>query len=79
VERRISGGAREVLGGKACIAGNVPLSLLSVGTPAEVWTYCERLVDSVGHDGGFILGPSGQTEDVRIENVKAMVDFAKQT
>ena len=31
-----------------------------------------------GRDGGFIMGPSGQTEDVKIENVKAMVDFTKE-
>ena len=70
--------AKEVLGGKACIAGNVPISLLTVGTPDEVRAYCRNLMDTVGRDGGFILGPSGQTEDVKIENVKAMVDFAKE-
>ena len=32
----------------------------------------------MGHDGGFIVGASGQTEDVKIENVKAMVDFTKE-
>ncbi|MBN1320758.1 MAG: hypothetical protein JXA87_07955, partial [Thermoleophilia bacterium] len=69
--------AKEVLGGKTCIAGDVPIALLSVSTPDEVRAYCERLIDTVGRDGGFILGPSGQTEDVKIENIKAMVDFAK--
>jgi uroporphyrinogen-III decarboxylase len=70
--------AKEVVGGTACIAGNVPISLLSVGTPDDVRAYCKGLIDSVGREGGFILGPSGQTEDVKIENVKAMVDFAKE-
>jgi Uroporphyrinogen decarboxylase (URO-D) len=70
--------AKEVVGGKACIAGNVPVSLLTLGTPEEVRAYCKELIDSVGREGGFIMGPSGQTEDVKIENVKAMVDFTKE-
>ena len=70
--------AKEVLGGKACLAGNVPIALLSVGTPDDVRRYCKDLIDGVGRDGGFIMGPSGQTEDVKVENVKAMVDFTKE-
>jgi uroporphyrinogen-III decarboxylase len=70
--------AKEVLGGTACIAGNVPIALLTVGTPHDVRAYCKDLIDNVAREGGFIMGPSGQTEDVRIENVKAMVDFTKE-
>jgi hypothetical protein len=70
--------AKDILGHKACIAGNVPIALLTVGTPDDVRGYCKDLIDSVGRDGGFIMGPSGQTEDVRIENVKAMVEFTKE-
>ena len=70
--------AKEVLSGKACIAGNVPVSLLAVGTPDDVRDYCRKLMDTVGQDGGFILGPSGQTEDVKIENVEAMMECAKE-
>jgi len=70
--------AKEILGGTACIAGNVPMALLTVGTPDDVRAYCKDLIDTVGRYGGFIMGPSGQTEDVKIENVKAMVDFTKE-
>ena len=70
--------ARDVLSGRACIAGNVPNALLTVGSPEEVRAYCKKLIDTMGRDGGFIMGPSGQTEDVRIENVRAMVDFTKE-
>jgi len=70
--------AKQVLGGRACIAGNVPIALLSVGTPDQVRAYCNDLIDKVGRDGGFILGPSGQTEDVKIENIEAMVESAKE-
>jgi uroporphyrinogen-III decarboxylase len=70
--------AKEVLHGRACIAGNVPLALLKVGSPDDVRAYCKDLIDTVGRDGGFIMGSSGQTDDVRIENVKTMVDFTKE-
>jgi len=70
--------AKEVLGGKACIAGSVPIALLTVGTPDQVRAYCKDLIDHVAGDGGFIMGPSGQTEDVKVENVKAMVDLTKE-
>lgn len=69
--------AKEVLRGKACIAGNVPISLLTLGTADDVRAYCRGLIDTIGSDGGFILGPSGQTEDVKIENVKAMADSTR--
>ncbi len=70
--------AKEVLRGKACIAGNVPIALLTVGSPEDVRAYCKDLIDTVAPGGGFIMGPSGQTEDVKIENVKAMVDFTRE-
>ena len=43
--------AKEVLGGKVCIGGNVPLSLLTTGTPDQVKEYCKMLIDTVGKDG----------------------------
>jgi len=70
--------AKEVLGDVACLAGNVPLALLTVGTTDQVRSYCKELIDTVGRDGGFILGPSGQTDDVKVENVKTMIDFTKE-
>jgi uroporphyrinogen-III decarboxylase len=70
--------ARETLHGKACIAGNVPATLLTVGTPEQVRAYCKELIDLMGRDGGFIMGSSGQMDEAKVENVKAMVDFTKQ-
>ena len=72
------GKAKEVLSGIACIAGNVPLALLTVGTADQVRAYCKALIDTVAADGGFIMGPSGSTDDVKPENVKAMIDFTKE-
>jgi len=47
---------KEILRDHACIMGDVPPALLSLGTPGEVTAYCRRLIDVVGEGGGLILG-----------------------
>ena len=47
--------AKEVLGGIACIQGNVPNTLLQLGTVEEVQDYCRDLIEAVAPGGGFIL------------------------
>jgi uroporphyrinogen-III decarboxylase len=69
--------ARDTLKGKACICGNVPLSLATVGTPDEVRAYCKKMIDLMGKDGGYIMSLSGSSDMVKIENVKAMIDVTK--
>jgi uroporphyrinogen-III decarboxylase len=70
--------AKEVLGGHVCIQGNVPASLLQMGDAEAVRRYCKWLIDVVGKDGGFILGPRSVVDEVKIENLKAMVDFTRE-
>jgi uroporphyrinogen-III decarboxylase len=70
--------AKKILGGKVCIGGNVPLSILTTGTPDQVRTYCKKLIDTVGKDGGYIMSAAGSPEDAKIENIKAMIDFTKE-
>jgi len=70
--------AKETVGEVACIAGNVPLPLLSVGTVSEVKDYCKTLIDTVGRNGGFILSTAGEMGAARPENVKVMIDFTKE-
>ena len=62
-----------MLGGIACVRGNVPASLLNTGTPEEVDAYCRKLIEVVGKDGGFILdGAVGVPDEAKLENVLAM-------
>ena len=62
-----------------CIRGNVPASLLCLGSPQDVETYCKKLIDMVGKGGGFILdGAIGTPDDARPENVRAMADFTRK-
>ena len=69
---------KEVLGGHMCIAGNVPSSLLQTGSTQEVRDYCKWLIDVVGKDGGYIMAPRSSIDEVKPENLKAMIDFTKE-
>jgi uroporphyrinogen-III decarboxylase len=71
--------AKEILGNHMCIMGDVPASITSIGTPAEMEAYCKKLIDLVGKGKtGFILS-SGCTipADAKFENFKVMVDTPK--
>ena len=70
--------AKEILKGHMCIEGNVPSSLLQVGTVQEVKDYCKKLIDAVGEGGGYILSPRSSTDEVKPENLKAMIEFTKE-
>ncbi len=70
--------AKDILGDRICIRGNVPVSILVAGTPDDVRAYCKKLIDYVGRGGGFILDSSAVVNDARLENVRAMFEFAKE-
>ena len=71
--------AKEILQGHMCIMGDVPPSLLSLGTREEVIEYCERLMDIVGKGGGFILSTGCECPvDAKFDNVRAMIDTPKK-
>jgi uroporphyrinogen-III decarboxylase len=70
--------AKEVLGDIACIQGNVPISLLQVGTPEDVSAYAQDLIGSIGTDGGFILDAGAVVDEAKGENMRAMIRAAKE-
>ncbi|MFW6458853.1 MAG: uroporphyrinogen decarboxylase family protein [Halodesulfurarchaeum sp.] len=65
------GRAKEFLGDQACIAGNVPTSLLNTREPEAVTEYCEDLLSTVGTEG-FVLAPGVGLDEAKPENVEAM-------
>jgi hypothetical protein len=69
---------KEILGNHLCIMGNVPSSLLQTGTTDDIKAYCKKLIDVVGKGGGFILAPRSAIDEVKPENLKAMIDFTKE-
>ncbi len=70
--------AKEVLGDYACIAGNVPITLLNVGASEQVKFYTQALIDSVSHGGGFIMMNGTVIEEAKPENVKTMINTTKE-
>jgi uroporphyrinogen-III decarboxylase len=69
--------AKEILGGRICIAGNVFPSLLQTGSAEDVRTYCKWLIDVVGKDGGYIMTSASALDEVDPRNLKTMIDFTK--
>lgn len=70
--------AKKILGGVACIQGNVPLSQLQLGTAEEVKAYCRDLIQGVGPGGGFILDVGAVVDHAKEENMLAMIQAAKE-
>jgi uroporphyrinogen-III decarboxylase len=70
--------AKEILGKTICIEGNVPVSLLQMGTTDEVKKVCKELIDVAGKDGGYIMATASAIDEVKPENLKTMIDFVKE-
>jgi uroporphyrinogen-III decarboxylase len=70
--------AKNVLGDKCCISGNVPTSLLSTGTAQEVKKYCRNLIEVCAPGGGYILSAGASVDQAPPENLRAMMEAAKE-
>jgi len=66
--------AKKVLGDTACIAGNVPASLICTGTPREVKEYCRKLIEVCGEGGGFILTGGASVDKCNPDNLRAITE-----
>jgi uroporphyrinogen-III decarboxylase len=69
---------KKTLGKNACLIGNVSSSMLSLGTPQEVRDYAKKLIDTVAKGGGFIMSNGAFFDQAKPENVKAMVEVARE-
>ena len=70
--------AKKVLGGRCCITGNVPASLISTGTAQEVKEYCRNLIDTCAPGGGYVLSAGSSVTNAPPENLRAMMAAAKE-
>ncbi|MGB9904593.1 MAG: uroporphyrinogen decarboxylase family protein [Desulfotomaculales bacterium] len=71
--------AKQVLGGKFCLSGNVPNTLMSYGKPADVREYVKKLLAEYAADGGFIIDTAAVMQtDVKAENVFALIEAARE-
>lgn len=70
--------AKEILGDNACIAGNLPASILCTGTPAQVKEACRRLIETCAPGGGYILTGAASMDKGDPDNLRAMMEAAKE-
>jgi len=70
--------AKKILGGVACIAGNVPSSVLYTKTPKEVKDACRKLIETCAPGGGYILTGAAGMNDGNPENLRVMMAAAKE-
>ncbi|MBN1631054.1 MAG: hypothetical protein JW990_14930, partial [Thermoleophilia bacterium] len=69
--------AKKALRGHSCISGNVPTALIALGTVDEVEAYTKDLLDACATDGGFMLENGAVLDDAKPENLKAMIETAR--
>jgi hypothetical protein len=65
--------AKQILGNKCSIQGNVPSSLLVTGNPADVKECCRKLIEGVGKGGGYLLSAGATPEHPKLDNLRAMM------
>ncbi len=70
--------AKKVLGDNACIAGNLPASILCTGTPQQVKERCRKLIETCAPGGGYILTGAASMDKGDPNNLRAMMDAAKE-
>ena len=69
---------KKTLGKNACLLGNVPSTMLSLGSPKDVKDYVKKTIDTAGKDGGLIICNGAFFDEAKPENVKAIVDATKE-
>jgi hypothetical protein len=70
--------AKRTIGRVACIEGNMPVSLLHAGSPDEVAARTRAMIDAAGEGGGYIVDLGASVDDGRTENLRAMVETARE-
>ncbi len=70
--------AKDTIGKVACIMGNVPISLLQTGSVEDVVAASRKLIDVAAPGGGFILSNGAVMDEAKPENLRAMIQVAKE-
>jgi uroporphyrinogen-III decarboxylase len=70
--------AKKTIGDICCIVGNVPTSVMMKGTVEQVKENCRQLIEDCAPGGGYILGGGASIDKGKIENLRAMMDVAKE-
>jgi uroporphyrinogen-III decarboxylase len=70
--------AKRTIGRNVCIAGNLPASVLCTGTPDDVKRGCRTLIETCAPGGGYILAGAAHVEKGSADNLRAMMEAAKE-
>jgi hypothetical protein len=70
--------AKATVGDTLCMMGNVPSTLLNLGSPKEVKEYSKKLIEVAGKNGGFVLSNGAFFDQAKPENLKAVVEAARE-
>jgi uroporphyrinogen-III decarboxylase len=70
--------AKEIVGDTICMAGNISSALLKLASPQDVEEACKTLIDKAGRGGGFILTNGAFFDHAKPENIKAMINTARE-
>jgi uroporphyrinogen-III decarboxylase len=70
--------AKDILKDHSCLMGNVPASLLQIGTPQDVDNYCKKIIEVCGKGGGFILSHGSSIDEAKPENIRTMIESVKK-
>jgi hypothetical protein len=70
--------AKEIVGKDACIAGNLPASILHTGTPELVKQKCKELIEICSPGSGYILTGGAGIDSGDPENLRAMTAAAME-
>ena len=66
--------AKEIMSGRACIIGNLPISEIEFGKKENVINYTRKLLDECMPGGGYIFDFDGCLENAKQENLDAMFE-----
>jgi len=70
--------ARRILGGKVCIGGGFPLSLILTGTPAQVREETKRLIDTAAKNRGYILSIGCALDEAKADTLQAFMEAGRE-
>ena len=70
--------AKDILGGHACISGNVTAAMLYTRKPQEIKDYCKKLIEYCGKGGGYILSLGSGIDKCDPANLHAIVEAADE-
>lgn len=71
--------AKEILGDRMCIMGDVSADMLAFGTQEETYNYCMKLIREIGPTGFILCSGCDIPFNAKYENVQMMCKAIKDT